>query len=133
MVTSGYTGWKKRMERRKTEAGEQYRSAENTLKTRTRKKLTGREEWYKDKGEKRKREEDEEPRIWKKKRKEQGEITRGIKTISVMFVPHTKNGELAKKLREAEEEMGKQTGYKIKIVEKTGKRIVDMLHKSNPC
>ena len=47
-----------------------------------------------------------------------------------MFVPFTKGGELAKRLKEAEDELGKQTGFKI--VKKTANRLVDLLHKSNP-
>ena len=49
-----------------------------------------------------------------------------------MFVPYTPGGELAKKLREAETELGRQTGIKIKIVEKTGTKLVDLIHKSDP-
>ena len=37
---------------------------------------------------------------------------------SVIFVPQTKHSELAKRLREHENEMEKHTGYKIKIVER---------------
>ena len=60
------------------------------------------------------------------------EKRRGRTSISVMFIPYTVNGILAKQLREAEEELGRQTGYKIKIVERTGTRLADLLHKSNP-
>ena len=49
-----------------------------------------------------------------------------------MFVPYTENGELAKRFREAEKEIGKQTGIKLKIVERTGTKIVDLLHRSDP-
>ena len=49
-----------------------------------------------------------------------------------MFVPYTKGGELAKRLREAEEELMKQTGVKITVVETTGRKIVDLLHKADP-
>ena len=78
-------------------------------------------------------EDDEEPRFWKKARTNRGEDRKkNIKTISVMFIPYTVNGGLAKQTREAEEELGRQTGYKIKIIERTGTRIMDLLHKSNP-
>ena len=53
-------------------------------------------------------------------------------TISVMFIPFTRGGELARRMREAEEEMGKRTGYKIKVVERTGTKLEDILHKANP-
>ena len=69
---------------------------------------------------------------WRKKRKESRDKQELVKTISVMFVPYTRGGELAKRLRTAEEELGRQTGIKIKVVEKTGTRLVDLLHKSDP-
>ena len=86
--------------------------------TRSRKKLTGKEDWFKNAGNKRKREKDwedeEEPRCWKKTKTNSGQEKRkNIKTISVMFIPYTKSGELAKQLRQAEEELGMRTGYKI--------------------
>ena len=116
MVVSGYKGWRRRLERRKEEGANQYRSAGISLMTRSRKKLTGREDWFRDSGMKRKREDDdEEPRYWKKTKTNQGEERKkAVKTISVMFIPCTRGGELAKRMREAEEELGKQTGYKIK-------------------
>ena len=49
-----------------------------------------------------------------------------------MFVPYTKHSELATRLREGEEKMEKMTGYKLKIVEKGGTKLVDILHKANP-
>ena len=83
--------------------------------------------------EKEKKDWDEELRSWKKTKTNSGQEKRmNIKTISVMFVPYTKGGELAKQLRQAEEELGMRTGYKIKIVERTGTKIEDILHKSDP-
>ena len=71
----------------------------------------------------------------KKKRKhnaEADEVQNEERTVGVMFVPYTEDGELARRLRDAENEMGKQTGIKIKIVERTGTRLVDLLPKSDP-
>ena len=39
MIASGYTGWQRRVERRKDDGGAQYRSAGQSLVTRSRKKL----------------------------------------------------------------------------------------------
>ena len=136
MVISGYLGWKRRVAKRKREGGETYRSASCSLTTRTRMKLTGRENWYKTS--KRKRDEDEEEeeemkeRYWIRKKRKQESKEDQAKIISVMFVPCTHGGELARRLREAETELGNQTGFKIKIVERSGTRIVDILHKANP-
>ena len=51
---------------------------------------------------------------------------------SVMFVPYTAHSELASRLRESEEQLKQMTGYRIKIVEKVGNKLVDLLHKSDP-
>ena len=51
---------------------------------------------------------------------------------AVMFVPYTHGSRLAKKLREAEVTLEDQTGYRLKIVERAGRRLEDMLHKSDP-
>ena len=51
---------------------------------------------------------------------------------SVLFCPYTPGSELAKKLRESEENMEKLSGFKIKIVEEAGEKIMDILHSSNP-
>ena len=52
--------------------------------------------------------------------------------ITVLFVPRTVGGELARKLRQAEEEIEKITGDRIKIVERAGTMLKRILHKSNP-
>ena len=54
------------------------------------------------------------------------------KTNSVMFVPYTNGSVLAKRLREAEENLLTSTGYKLKIVERGGTKLEDLLHKSDP-
>ena len=44
----------------------------------------------------------------------------------------TPNGELAKDLRMAEVKLAKLTGYKLKVVERAGTRLEDLLTKSDP-
>ena len=39
---------------------------------------------------------------------------------------------MARRMRKADEELAKQTGNKIKIVEKTGFKLIDTLHKADP-
>ena len=51
---------------------------------------------------------------------------------AVMFAPYTTNSELAKKLREAESSLEQLTGYKLKIVERAGSKLEDLLTRSNP-
>ena len=49
-----------------------------------------------------------------------------------MFVPYTPESQLAKKLRQNEEVLAKITKSKLKIVERTGMKLQDVLTKSNP-
>ena len=46
---------------------------------------------------------------------------------SVIFIPHTKNSELTRELKMKEAEMFKITGDKIKIVEKAGTKLENIL------
>ena len=134
-MISGYVGWRRRLVRREETGQETYRSAASSLPTRARKKLTGKEDWYR-KTEKRKRDyyDSEEftgiKRIWRDVEKKEDE--KEVKTVAVMFVPYTKESELARQLRQAECELGAQTGVEIKIVERAGVKLVDMLHKADP-
>ena len=106
IIINGYKGLMTRKRRRDQEGKDLYRSAASSLLTRVRKKLTGREDWYKT-NKKREREEDgddeEEKREWKKKRRNPaGEEPLSRPPVAVMFVPFTKGGELARRLTEAE-------------------------------
>ena len=49
-----------------------------------------------------------------------------------MFVPRTPGGELVRRLREAEVELSKITGEKIKLVERSGKMLKRILRTTNP-
>ena len=49
MVIDGVKGWKRKIERRRLNGEDLYRTAKKTLKTRIRKKLTEKENWFKDK------------------------------------------------------------------------------------
>ena len=42
------------------------------------------------------------------------------------------NGELAKRLRKEEETLQGLTGYRVKVVEQVGDKLLDRLHTSNP-
>ena len=55
-----------------------------------------------------------------------------IEITAVIFIPFTMGSRLAKSLREAEEKLGSITGYRLKVVEKAGDKLEDILTKSNP-
>ena len=148
VVVSGIRGWKRKIERRRELGQDFYRGAASTLKQRIRKKLIDPVNWYKNKIDDKKTQEPEEqedkaPKTGKRKRKtmEEGEREAEIENNkrireedpkTVLFCPYTKGSELAKQIREAETDMEKTTGYKIKVVEESGEKIMDILHTSNP-
>ena len=76
-------------------------------------------------------------RGWKRKERkmpeketsEKGE--KGVKLQSVIFIQHTPNSELAKRIRDKLKELEKVGNIKIKIVERTGDKLSDILHKSD--
>jgi hypothetical protein len=62
----------------------------------------------------------------------QGRIEVEPETIAVIFVEHTKNGELAKRLQKAEDEMAKTTGFRIRVTEMAGSQLRRILPNTNP-
>ena len=155
IVVSGLRGFKNKIRRRIREGQPFYRPARKTLSMRVRKKLTEKNTWYKKTGRKKGEDGDSDNvmpvgtrgsyRGTKRKkhqnhnhildkveeeRKQHDDPKSEVK--SVIFVPQTKHSELAKKLRECENELVKVTGYKIKIVERCGTSLTRILTKSNP-
>ena len=96
----------RKIERREREGRGFHRLAKSTLAQGNRKKLT--EKVRKD--------------AWSKE----------VDVRAVMFVPLTIGGKLAKSLIEAEEKLGSLTGYRVKMVQKVGDKLEDLLTKSNP-
>ena len=50
----------------------------------------------------------------------------------VFFVPHTRESQLAKRIREKLKSFEELSRIRVRVVEKTGKKLVDIIHKSNP-
>ena len=137
IVCSGITGWMRKMKRRSTEEGGMYRPAKSTLAGRCKKKLLAKTNWYKKRKnrEEDEMEEEEDFREKKKKKtdKERQEIKKGEdKAKAVLFIPFTNNSLLAKNLREAEEKLFSLTGYRLKVVERAGLKLEDLLRQSDP-
>ena len=51
---------------------------------------------------------------------------------SVIFLDNTGGGELARRLQEAEEGLGKATGYRVRIMESAGSPLGMLLPSTNP-
>ena len=129
------------------------------LEERIKRKLTENITWYKENNKKReeddaerKEEADKETSKWKpwrkrkrrkfkgckrenekggekerREREEEGEVIRGV-----FFVPHTENSQLAKRIREKLRSFEEISLIRVKLVERTGEKLENILHKSNP-
>ena len=140
ILISGFRGWKRRIERRG--AAGLYRAAKDTLEEREKKKLVERETWFipRKEGEK----DDHERKFLKARRRlprksrvkqkaaEPGKPEKPGLIKAVMFAPCTVGSQLTKELRKAENGLGESTGAKLKIVERCGMKISDILTSSDP-
>ena len=144
IIESSLKGIVRKEEKRKLSL-KRFRSAEETLQERNLRKLTENTTWFRE----RENEENEENILklkvqkgawtgWRKnngkrKRKDKNEVEiEGKKKImSVIFVAHTEKSEMAKRLREKLAALEKLGNLKFKIVEKTGNKLENILHKSN--
>ena len=112
-----------------------HRSAKSSLGARNRKKILAKTKWYKTK---RKTEENTErggeqrPASKGSKKKKEGEKPNYAKIRSLLFVPRTNGGELARRLRKEEENLAEMTGYRVKIVERSGTQMRRVLCSKNP-
>ena len=135
IIVSGLKGYQTRLERAARDGTKLHRPTRSTLAARQKKKLLSKTNWYKSK----KRDEDKnEKEVSNKKSDKPGKNRQrddGNKepdVTSVLFVPRTENGEFAKRMKKAEEEISTVTGDRVKVVEKSGTMLKDILHKSNP-
>ena len=147
-----------RKEKRIKEGKNKYRSAKESLVERMNKKLLEATTWYK---EMKINEDTEEDKMiadffksndgaWKdfrrkeklghneyRKRKRKAKYTdkntvnQQNKIQAVFFVQHTPYSEMAKRMRAKMESLEKLGKFKVKIVERAGNKIVDVLHKSD--
>ena len=140
IVCCGIRGWEAKKRKRKRENSDFYRLAENTLEGRVRKNLFERENWYKENedGEKdeespvKKRKLNINTRTWKRGTRRLHRVGQKKEIKSVIFVPHTRGSELAKNLREKEEKLQDVTGDRVKIVEKAGRKLENILASGDP-
>ena len=131
---------------RKAEKKPKFRTGKQSLKARVDKKLTEKENWFR----KKKLSEDAENiensekkekkgSSWKHYRCKKPRIS-ALEEVSkeespakaVLFVQNTAGSELAGQIRQLVNELKPWTGIGLKIVERAGNKIQDLLHKSNP-
>ena len=131
IVESGLKGYETKLDKAAKTGARLHRSAGSTMASRHKKKLLNKTTWFKKKsgGDK---DEDKTGRGPGKSMKETGKTGVEIEVSTVLFVERTWHGELAKRMRQAEAEISGLTGDKLKVVEKSGTALKDLLHKTNP-
>ena len=134
IIISGLKGYQTKKERAKLNNKMLHRSATSTKVQRHKNKLLEKSTWFK----KVKKNDDNDPTNEKPPYRMKGTENKSNKLglsrvpITVLFVPRTKGGELASRIRKAETELENVTGYRVKIVERSGTMIKRMVVKSNP-
>ena len=143
IIEAGLKGYETKLSKSRRNNTGMHRDARSTIGSRYLKKLTAKTDWFKSKkkDDENKEENEIDERKEKKvrvnsrksyKRKESNQNS-AKDPVTIIFVPRTPGGELITKLRSAEEEISKvMGGEKVKFVEKTGRLIQSILHKSNP-
>ena len=99
-----------------------HRSSTNSQGARIRKKLLAKSNWFK----RRKKETEEEDNNRSKghgARKVGSSKNRELELKSVLFVEQTPKGELAKRLRESLRGMEHTLGFRVKVVERSGRSL----------
>ena len=124
IVTAGLVGYENmKVTAEKSGCGLHKNAAEGAVERR-RKKLIGKSSWFKSAPKSKTRETGP--------RRRKAGVTKPQTPVSVLFVSQTPLGALAGKLKELEIELTKLSGEKVKIVERSGSTIKQLLIKSNP-
>ena len=143
-VVAGIKGHRSKIERKMAAGGTLFKTGQETLSTRMRKKLLESTTWFKEnEGEDREMQEFSAD-IWEGnnglKRRKKGTVGGGNNTKkakggggakAVVFVPYTTGSMLAKRMREEETVLEKMTGYRLKVVERGGTKLEDILVRKN--
>ena len=142
IIVCGLLGLERKKARRKREGQPFYRAGKTTIHKRNRKKITGKTSWFRNKKvdeeeqkmkrrEQRERDDEDGADIHRKHREGMSK-TISVSAKAVLYVPYTPNSELAKELRKVEDMMELMSGMRIKIVEKSGVQLKNILVKTNP-
>ena len=121
IIEAGLKGYENLLKKCVRGEAKLHKSAAEGAGMRMRKKLLGKSTWFQK----------------KKKEKRKGKERRGSNEplsdfTTVMFVSQTHNGILAKRLQKVENNISRLTGERIKIVERSGRTIKQLMIKSNP-
>ena len=133
IILSGIRGYEGKIQRRKLEMAPLYRTSEDSGASRAKKKILGKSTWFKGKKSGGKRTHTDLTRggeLGSGKGRKMGN-TGPLETRTVLFVEHTPDGTLAKRLREQLGRMEQTMGFKMKVVERAGTRLKDLFSLTN--
>ena len=140
IILAGIRGYEAKVKKRNAENVPIYRTAEESGKTRNRKKIIGKSSWFKGGNGKKTTQRWNNTTNMKRnnggvrnnaKVGKDGTSPLMIKTRTVLFVEHTPGGELAKRLRDQLSRLEGLMGFKIKVVERTGTALKDLFSLSD--
>ena len=125
IIVSGIRGYQRKVDFAAENGYDLHRSANFSLVSRMKKKIFQKTQWFK--GDKKKN----KPK--KNKNQKSKNNNKPVPKIkSVMFVPRTTNTELLKQLRSEESKLSEVTGYRVKLVERSGVQLRRILCRTNP-
>ena len=124
ILANGIKGYVRKCKRRKEEGLRLHRTAEESAGNRSRKRLLGKSSWFKGRSSNNK-EEVMEPGTHRRRHDGTGNgNNENLRTRAVIFVEQTPQGELAKMMREQILKMEHILGYRLRVVERTGRNVL---------
>ena len=128
IIEAGLKGYETKLAKAAKTGTKLHRPARTTAAARQRKKLLNKTTWFKTS----RKAVEESVMGGKAGRKVTGKAEQKTEVSTVLFVERTWNGELARRLKLAEAGISELTGDRVKVVEKSGTTLKDLLHQSNP-
>ena len=136
MITRGLKGYSKQLARAKKEGRTHvHRRGWTTRGARQVKKVLGKSTWYKRKRSQEDADDDEHDPSYRRSPNKKRKVTKPDSyedPMSLLFVERTEGGQLATKLRDMEPMLCKMTQGRVKIVEKNGRKLGQILVRKNP-
>ena len=122
IITNGIKGYESKLRRCREQGRKLHRSSTDSQGARVRKKLLAKSSWFKRRKKREQYEEQSDGRSFGNKSKG-SKHHRELEVKTVLFVEQSPKGELARRLREALRDMEHTLGFRVKIVERTGRNL----------
>ena len=122
IIISGIRGYNNKVARCKEQGTRLHRTAQECSNSRTRRKLLGKSNWFRGSS-KASSTTNTSVGVSEKSKKAFKKQNKTLKTRSVLFIEQTPKGELAKQIRELLQRLEPSMGFKIRVVERSGKSL----------